>query len=117
MYLASLLVNERKELKFLPGGTTFKLGTRDKIQSNEKIEIPYVISGQKIKLRTELVKSDIFLLLSKPEENEIQIKHRDTLEVNEKFLELYTTSSGYYHIYPTPPLGQDMKQGQFLSGV
>ena len=22
-----------------------------------------------------------------------------------------------YHIYPTPPLGQDMTQGQFLSGV
>ena len=21
-----------------------------------------------------------------------------------------------YHIYPTPPLGQDMTQGQFLSG-
>ena len=25
--------------------------------------------------------------------------------------------SYYYHIYPTPPLGQDMTQGQFLSGV
>ena len=23
----------------------------------------------------------------------------------------------YIHIYPTPPLGQDMTQGQFLSGV
>ena len=22
-----------------------------------------------------------------------------------------------YHIYPTPPLGQDMTQGQFLSGL
>ena len=22
-----------------------------------------------------------------------------------------------YHIYPTPPLGQDMTQGQFSSGV
>ena len=22
-----------------------------------------------------------------------------------------------YHIYPTPPSGQDMTQGQFLSGV
>ena len=24
---------------------------------------------------------------------------------------------GIYHIYPTPLLGQDMTQGQFLSGV
>ena len=23
----------------------------------------------------------------------------------------------FHHIYPTPPLGQDMTQGQFLSGV
>ena len=23
----------------------------------------------------------------------------------------------FYHIYPTPPLGQDMKQSHFLSGV
>ena len=23
----------------------------------------------------------------------------------------------FNHIYPTPPLGQDMTQGQFLSGV
>ena len=26
-------------------------------------------------------------------------------------------SAQAYHIYPTPPLGQDVKQGQFLSGV
>ena len=25
--------------------------------------------------------------------------------------------SNAYHIYPTPPLRQDMTQGQFLSGV
>ena len=27
------------------------------------------------------------------------------------------TANIYIHIYPTPPLGQDMTQGQFLSGV
>ena len=29
----------------------------------------------------------------------------------------HNQSSHYYHIYPTPPLGQDMTQGQFLSEV
>ena len=31
----------------------------------------------------------------------------------------YWNNQGEYdgHIYPTPPLGQDMTQGQFLSGV
>ena len=28
-----------------------------------------------------------------------------------------TKATEYYHIYPTPPLEQDMTQGQFLSGV
>ena len=30
---------------------------------------------------------------------------------------LLTSIAIVYHIYPTPPLGQDMTQGQFLSGV
>ena len=30
---------------------------------------------------------------------------------------LYYCTHFDYHIYPTPPLGQDMTQGQFLSGV
>ena len=32
----------------------------------------------------------------------------------------YLTPNPFYvnnHIYPTPPLGQDMTQGQFFSGV
>ena len=31
--------------------------------------------------------------------------------------ENFTTYFFDYHIYPTPLLGQDMTQGQFLSGV
>ena len=34
-----------------------------------------------------------------------------------KTQELYLLSSQLYPIYPTPPLGQDMTQAQFLSGV
>ena len=29
----------------------------------------------------------------------------------------YQMSYARNHIYPTPPIGQDMTQGQFLSGV
>ena len=32
-------------------------------------------------------------------------------------MRLYAYLSFFYHIYPTPSLGQDMTQGQFLSGV
>lgn len=41
IYLALLLANERKKVKFLPGTRTFKFGARNKIQSHEWIEIPW----------------------------------------------------------------------------
>ena len=31
--------------------------------------------------------------------------------------DFHGNSMTVYHIYPTPPLGQDITQGQFLSGV
>lgn len=56
-----------KKVKLLPGETTFKFGAGGKIQSDEGMEIPCIISGQKITLRKEVVDNDIPLLLSKPE--------------------------------------------------
>ena len=44
---------------FLLDGTTFKFGAGEKIQYEEGMEIPCIISAQKITLRTEVVKSDI----------------------------------------------------------
>ena len=32
----------------------------------------------------------------------------------ERDVDVGLSDSRYYHIYPTPPLGQDMTQGQFL---
>ena len=40
-----------------------------------------------------------------------------TLSVPLEHQMLRQESPLYMHIYPTPPLGQDMTQGQFLSGV
>ena len=37
--------------------------------------------------------------------------------LGEKDYYKYVGISEADHIYPTPPLGQDMTQGQFLSGV
>ena len=45
----------------------------------------------------------------------------DYLELIQVKLMTYANCNRYYHtkgtIYPAPPLGQDMTQGQFLSGV
>ena len=62
---------ERKEVKYLADGTTFKFDAGNKIQSDEGMEVPCIISGQKINLRIEVVKSSV----TRYEENGIQIKY------------------------------------------
>ena len=101
MYLASLSVDERKHVKFLPGGTTFKFGAGNKIQSEEGMEIPCVIGGLETTVRTDVVDSDIPLLLSKADMKRMGFKlnmENDTLEVNGRSIELESTSSGHYYI-------------------
>ena len=49
------------------------------------------------------------------------LKHSETQTILSKIRTWLTDSisngDNHYHIYPTPPLGQDMTQGQFLSRV
>ena len=47
MYLESLSVAEKAQVKFLPGGTIFKFGDETKLCSFEKIVIPCIIAGTK----------------------------------------------------------------------
>ena len=101
MYLASLSANERRQVKFLPGGTTFKFGAGNKMKSKEGMEIPCDIGGLKTTVRTDVVDSDIPLLLSKPDMKRMGFKlnmENDTLEVNGRSIELDTTSSGHYYV-------------------
>ena len=51
-------------------------------------------------------------------ETTIQTVKKESIKVlKKKERQIYCTSHTTYPIYPTPPLGQDMTQGQFLSGV
>ena len=46
----------------------------------------------------------------------IALKNR-ILQLSERLPACCDVSVNVYRIYPTPPLGKDMTQGQFLSGV
>ena len=47
------------------------------------------------------------------------IKHQSFVytQLNDQTVQFLTISSSISNYLPTPPLGQDMTQGQFLSGV
>ena len=50
----------------------------------------------------------------KIKENEILNRYLDLARELKKTVELEDDDGTNYHIYPTPPLGQDMTQGQFF---
>ena len=69
----------------------------------KKIKFPCVIAGTKATIISDVVERDIPLLLSKPDMKKhgfiLNMKY-DTIEVEDRKVELYTTSSG--HLPPKP---------------
>ena len=55
MYLDSLSVAEKAQVKFHPGGTFFKFGGETKLRSFEKIFIPCKIAGTTQFITTDVV--------------------------------------------------------------
>ena len=85
------------EVVSLPGGTSFRVGGGKKIKPIEKIKFLCVIAGTKTTIISDVVERDIPLLLSKPEMKKcgfILNMKNDTLEVEDRKVELDTTSSG-----------------------
>ena len=85
----------------LPGGTSFNFGGGTKIKSIGKIKFPCVIAGTKTTIISDIVERDIPLLLSKLEMKKhgfILNMKDDTLEVEDRKVELDTTSSGHYYL-------------------
>ncbi|PIK40870.1 hypothetical protein BSL78_22300 [Apostichopus japonicus] len=101
IFMESLSSDEKKNVKISSGGTTFKFGGESSVKSEEKMTFPCVIAGKRTTITTDVVDSDIPLLLGKPDMKRLGFKLNmmdDTLEVNGKKIDLDTTSSGHYYI-------------------
>lgn len=101
LYLSSLSEQEKSKIKMYPSNTTFKFGSGDKLTSKKCMEIPCIIGGRHSTIKSEIVASDIPLLLSKPDMKRLGFKinlENDTLEVNGQSIDLDTTSTGHYFI-------------------
>ena len=100
MYLSSL--NNKENIKIYPSKNTYyKFGSGEKVVAKEIMEIPCIIGGINRTIRTDIVESDIPLLLSKPDMKKMGFKinlENDTLEVNGKSIDLDTTAGGHYFI-------------------
>ena len=76
---------------------------------------PHHIDEQILDDQQEAIFSSILPILGVPWKTS---QERWTIETGgERFKEIRASSVTWWSYLPTPPLGQDMTQGQFLSGV
>ena len=105
-YLSSLDSDDRAKVKRQDGHRLFRFGGDTVLKSKSEYCIPAQMVGNDVTIRTDVVESNIPLLLSKPAMKKAKISiniENDTGRVFDKEVDLNTTSSGHYCL----PLGKD----------
>ena len=98
-YMDSLTSPERSRVTEEEGIKTFKFGGGEKLKSLGTFELPAHLAGKPVMIRTDVVASDIPLLLSKEAMKKAQVKLNlvaDTAEILGTEVSLNHTSSGHY---------------------
>ena len=102
-YLQSLSNDKLSRVVREKSNKIFKFGNGETKQFIETITIPCVLAGKYIFIKTDVVDSDIPLLLSKDAMKQVQIKLdliSDTAEVFGTTIMLNSTTSGHYYCLP-----------------
>ena len=105
-YIDSLYPEDKQKIKISPGFKTFKFGGGEKLKSSAHMSIPATIAGKKVFIKTDVVESDIPLLLSKESMKRAKVKldlAHDAAKIFGQPVALNLTSSGHYCI----PLTED----------
>ena len=100
-YIDSLNEYDRSKVIKHVGFKTFKFGGGEVLKSLSTCEIPAVLAGKNVTINTDVVKSDISLLLSIKSMKKAQIKLdlvNDMAEILGEKVNLNYTSSGHYCI-------------------
>ena len=98
-YLASLEPQDREKVVRAPGEKVFKFGGGEKLKSKGAYHIPAEIAGRSVSIKTDVVESDIPLLLSKDAMKKAKVKldlENDTARIFDVDISLNHTSSGHY---------------------
>ena len=98
-YLASLDVNNKSKVRKTDSSKRFKFGGGEILKSLGSIEIPAIVATKNVTIKTDVVESDIPLLLSKQAMKKANVKldlENDTAEIFGKVISLNETTSGHY---------------------
>ena len=106
-FLETLTDAQKKKIVKKKGVRTFKFGDRNKLNSLYKVILPCVIADIEVSIITDVVDSDIPLLLSKDAMKRAGTClnfEDDTVTMLKKKIPLSCTPSGHYYIPITKPL-------------
>jgi transposase InsO family protein len=98
-YLDSLDPQEFEQVVRTDSDTVFKFGGGSRLKSKEKVTFPCKIAGTNCEITTDVVESDIPLLLSKTAMKKAKVKldlENDSAEIFGRDVDLHCTSSGHY---------------------
>ena len=98
-YLESLSPKDRATVEHSESQTVFKFGGGTRLESKGKWVLPCVLAGVHCKITTDVVESDIPLLLSKASMKKAQVKldlTKDQASIFGRDVQLQCTSSGHY---------------------
>ena len=100
-YINSLNEVDRKKIKQTTGERTFKFGGGTRLKSRAEYCLPAVIAGKEVTIKTDVVGSDIPLLLSRTAIKRAGVKmdlENDSATIFGKDIALNLTTSGHYCI-------------------
>ena len=100
-YINSLNEGDRKKVQQTVGERTFKFGGRTRLKSQAEYCLPAVIAGKEVTIKTDVVRSDIPLLLSRSAMKKAGVKmdlENDSAKIFGKDIALNLTTSGHYCI-------------------
>ena len=100
-YISSLRQEDKAKIKQIMGQKVFRFGGGEKLKSEGEYRIPAVIAGKEVTIKTDVVESDIPLLLSRKSMKVAGVKmdlEHDTANIFGKDISLNLTTSGHYCI-------------------
>ena len=100
-YLATMPEEELSKIEYLDSEATFRFGDSKPVKSEGKAMLPVIIGGREVKLETEIVNSDVPLLLSKNTMKSAKAKQdyeNDCIYLFGNKQNMICTESGHYAI-------------------
>lgn len=100
-YVNTLNEKDRMKIKQTVGQRTFKFGGGERLKSTGEYSLPAVVAGKEVLIMTDVVESDIPLLLSRKAMKTAGVKmdlETDTARIFGKDVALNLTTSGHYCI-------------------